>query len=212
MALELNFVSARTIKWHHHLRWAQWGASGVPVFEGANKPALSGTCNAHVAPSNMYVTSIFCILTSVTCMFTSVTCMFTSVTCMFVHMLTLVSIHVDMWTCMLQMLTCKNLQHAKNLQHVKIVATCKKFSTSICHHVDMGFFSNMHVQSGTCKKSHVNMGKTYVNMQHLFLMSSLGMSRTSPTPSSPVWLVFGLSTDHFRCENAWTFRFHQGKQ
>ena len=39
-------------------RWAQWGACGAPVFEGANKLALI-------------------MFTSVTCKFTSVTCTFT---------------------------------------------------------------------------------------------------------------------------------------
>ena len=49
-------------------RWAQWGASGVPVFEGANKPALIRNVQ-RACCSSMYVT-IFVTLTAITCMFT----------------------------------------------------------------------------------------------------------------------------------------------
>ena len=40
-------------------RWAQWGAGGVPVFEGANKLALIRTrMIMHVTNVNMHVTDV----------------------------------------------------------------------------------------------------------------------------------------------------------
>ena len=70
-------------------------------------------------------------------------------------------------TCMLTLVTCKicnmqkNLQHAKNSQHVKMSTCSSNFNIHAKNgpYADMRFFSNMHVGSVTCQKSHVNMQK-----------------------------------------------------